>query len=963
MKRTLLLFIVNLLSLTLLGQQIPLKGVVTVQNSLTNTGKIEYVSEASISHPNAKPTATDSQGAFTLFIFHLKRGVQTAIKVKPTGRYKDYIVVDERAISDITLGRLETIRISIQDKSVLKEEEEKFIANTMKKLDKIRERKIAELNKRIATLEAANDYANEIYQKSIDSLTFLANDKAETLKRIREYAQYMVLINLDEADSIYRKAYHFFTEGELDSVASYLKQHINFEEENKQIQLQQNEAQNKKNIARELDEQADLQLANAEGAKAQLLKKLLLAAKASEELYNHTESIQYYEKALVLVPEDIQTIWVYADYLYRIKESTKALNHFLKIKELIEKVPRINSESLGRVLNALGEVSLVLQDYKSAEEYLARALEVIEQLVAENPRDYLPDLAKNLNNQGNNSRAQREYTKAAELFGRAVTIYEQLSKENPKVYLPYLAMSLNGQGVNYNEQREYTKADECYDRVITIVEQLSKENPKVYLPNLAISLNSQGINYKEQREYTKAAERYSRAVTIDDQLAKENPKVYLPNLAQSLNNQGANYNEQKEYTKAAECYSRAVTIYEQLSKENPKLYLPDLAMSLNNQGTNYNYQKEYTKAAELFGRAVTIYEQLSKENPKLYLPNLAECSYAQGCNYYVQGEYTKAAEFNGRSVTIYEQLSKENPKAYRPKLATSLIRQGDNYTSQTDFTKGTEFYARATTIYEQLSKENPKLYLPDLAMSLNNQGTNYNYQKEYTKAAELFGRAVTIYEQLSKENPKVYLPYLAMSLNAQGINYNEQREYTKAAELLGRSVTIYEQLAKESPKVYLSVLVMILTNQGVLYKALKDYTEAQAQLQKALQLSEQLARESNENISRLIIAYNDLADISLYTHDYNKANLSMKEAIRLNKTLQYPVQGLEKNLALSLLLQGQYAEAWELYKIFARTFPATKGNPSGLKCLEDLERLIQEELIPSKHQVEVRKVIDYLKSN
>ena len=917
MKRTLLLFIVNLLSLTLLGQQIPLKGVVTVQNSLTNTGKIEYVSEASISHPNAKPTATDSQGAFTLFIFHLKRGVQTAIKVKPTGRYKDYIVVDERAISDITLGRLETIRISIQDKSVLKEEEEKFIANTMKKLDKIRERKIAELNKRIATLEAANDYANEIYQKSIDSLTFLANDKAETLKRIREYAQYMVLINLDEADSIYRKAYHFFTEGELDSVASYLKQHINFEEENKQIQLQQNEAQNKKNIARELDEQADLQLANAEGAKAQLLKKLLLAAKASEELYNHTESIQYYEKALVLVPEDIQTIWVYADYLYRIKESTKALNHFLKIKELIEKVPRINSESLGRVLNALGEVSLVLQDYKSAEEYLARALEVIEQLVAENPRDYLPDLAKNLNNQGNNSRAQREYTKAAELFGRAVTIYEQLSKENPKVYLNYLAMSLNSQGNNYSEQREYTKADECYDRVITIVEQLSKENPKVYLPKLAMSLNNQAANYNYQKEYTKAAENYSRAVTIDEQLAKENPKVYLPNLAKSLNNQGANYNE----------------------------------------------QKEYTKAAGLFGRAVTIYEQLLKENTKLYQSNLAMSRYNQGANDYAQKEYTKVAKSNGSAVTIDEQLSKENPKLYLPYLAISLNNQGDNHNAQKEYTKAAECYSRAVTIYEQLSKENPKLYLPDLAMSLNNQGTNYNYQKEYTKAAELFGRAVTIYEQLSKENPKVYLPYLAMSLNAQGINYNEQREYTKAAELLGRSVTIYEQLAKESPKVYLSVLVMILTNQGVLYKALKDYTEAQAQLQKALQLSEQLARESNENISRLIIAYNDLADISLYTHDYNKANLSMKEAIRLNKTLQYPVQGLEKNLALSLLLQGQYAEAWELYKIFARTFPATKGNPSGLKCLEDLERLIQEELIPSKHQVEVRKVIDYLKSN
>lgn len=92
-RATLIGFVLGItlcLSELLYAQQIPLRGVVTVQNSRTKTGQTEYVSEASVVHPNAKPTATDSRGEFTLQVMRLKSGTQTAIEVKPTGKYKDY---------------------------------------------------------------------------------------------------------------------------------------------------------------------------------------------------------------------------------------------------------------------------------------------------------------------------------------------------------------------------------------------------------------------------------------------------------------------------------------------------------------------------------------------------------------------------------------------------------------------------------------------------------------------------------------------------------------------------------------------------------------------------------------------------------------------------------------------------------------------------------------------------------
>lgn len=373
MKQRLLLFLLLLFPHLLTAQQIPLKGVVTVQNSRVNTGKTEYVPEVSINHPKAKPTATDSHGEFILQIIGLQRGVQTTIEVKPTGKYRDYIIVDDRLIRDVTVGRLTPVAICVQDKKVLEEREKRLIAVTVKKQNEIRERKIAELNKRISALEAANDYTNEHYQRSIDSLKLLAEDKLNALKRIREYAKSMVLINLDEADSIYSRAYRFFEQGELDSVASYLKRHINFEQESKRIQEQLQEAQEKRELAQSLQEQAERQLANAEQAKEQLLKKLTLAAKACRELYQYAQASQYYEQALTVAPNNLELLYTYASYLSTIHEYEKANTYLLRALDrqelLAQKNPKAFRPNLAAILNNLGTNCNALMEYEKANTY------------------------------------------------------------------------------------------------------------------------------------------------------------------------------------------------------------------------------------------------------------------------------------------------------------------------------------------------------------------------------------------------------------------------------------------------------------------------------------------------------------------------------------------------------------------------------------------------------------------
>ena len=106
MKTTNLVLIAILaFSTTLFSQQIPLKGVVTVQNSKTNTGKVQYVKNAEITHPKAKSEVTDDDGKFTLYINGLQPNTQTQISVKPHGQYFDSFekanIIPEKYKSDV----------------------------------------------------------------------------------------------------------------------------------------------------------------------------------------------------------------------------------------------------------------------------------------------------------------------------------------------------------------------------------------------------------------------------------------------------------------------------------------------------------------------------------------------------------------------------------------------------------------------------------------------------------------------------------------------------------------------------------------------------------------------------------------------------------------------------------------------------------------------------------------------
>ena len=370
MKRILLSLQILVFAFYLSAQQVPLRGVVTVQNSRVNTGKTVYVPGVEVKHEKANPTLTDNEGKFALKVIGVPTGKQITLSALPTGKYNGYVVVNERDLNSITLGRTEPVGVFICNKEELEKRKADLVGVNMKKYQEASDRKIAELNQRIKKLEAANDYANELYQKTMDSLSNITNDRSETLKRVKEYAESMVLINLDEAGDTYVKAYQYFERGELDSVTALLKRTLNYEARLKSIRDLQAEASQDLEAARLLEETGEKKSANAAQQQKILMEECLLLARAQSLQFNYREAMKNYEQAIQIDSMNPENVFEYANCLDILKKKKESIAAFERLLTLPD-----NETWLVSTYLYLGRNYLVRLEFEKSEFYWQKVID------------------------------------------------------------------------------------------------------------------------------------------------------------------------------------------------------------------------------------------------------------------------------------------------------------------------------------------------------------------------------------------------------------------------------------------------------------------------------------------------------------------------------------------------------------------------------------------------------------
>jgi len=881
---------------------IPLEGVVTVQNSCVNTGITEYASDVSIEHPNAKPTSTDSKGKFRLYISDIESGKQINIEVVPKGKYLNYVVVNEWGIKDLTLGRLIPVSIYICNKAELDRRKAELVGINVKKYNERVDGKIAQLKKRIAALEETNDYINEQYQNALDTLAILNKDRSESIKRIKEYAERLTLINLDEVDSIYLHAYRLFERGEVDSVAVFLQKSIDYEKEATAIRNQIAQAKQKQEIAQTIQATAELELDNAYKAKENLIKSLNLSAEANRLRFEYQLACQEYERILKLDSLNIQArkslaaillddigaavdakfhyLYMFNAYLAHIvvPDLFDYLDCLINLARCFEKTgsnSQVDLKLLQIVRESILETIQSVDDAGGFSLYLDGSMTVYTALLEVNV------LIKNL------LIKQQRYNEALNIAFQNVQLLERFK------YVSSLYWAYNIVAEVYLAMKEYEKAEEY------LIKALEMCNDTTCSYNTWDNLAQL---YEAKGDFTTAINYKTKVLSLANEDFKKNVRrelvAYTGLLLEIADLEGKNGNLDlsKRYLLQADSLFNSQEGYIKGLGNRGEEYIIQHSVIKYKLAAHYEKIGEIGQAQNCLNDAFDLLSPMQDQSINLHLRYI--CWFVRVSEFYIRQKKTDKAEAN--LIHAKELIEAKTDSASFGVKTDIYAKLGILYEQKGDDQKFIVYTKKAVELYSQLHNNDSPTNYKSRATLLENVARKLDAQKEYEQALVYHQQSIELWE-LSGDNVE-----LAIELN----NYSVNQVYRKA------------------------------------------YPEATATVQRSLALLIEHAPRS----SYYVTALSNMSNYQLYTKNFTYAQKCAEEALAIDGDRK----ATKINLANALLMQGKYDAAWEIYRAVVSTVAVTtKDKTTDVDFTEVLERLMSEKLIPAQHLQEVQKVISY----
>ena len=400
-------------------------------------------------------------------------------------------------------------------------------------------------------------------------------------------------------------------------------------------------------------------------------------------------------------------------------------------------------------------------------------------------------------------------------------------------------------------------------------------------------------DYAEPRRFELACHAYEQGIElIRANLSEEE-------LAKSLFEYGCFLQTNKRYDLAEARYRENLDICQRLAAISPYAYEPDLAGTQNNLGVLYNNTQRYKESEKMYLSALKIYQRITAANPQVYEPDLAMTQNNLGLLYSDIRRYEESEEMHLSAVEIYQRLTIVNPQVYEPDLAMAQSNLGTLYKDTRRYEDSEKLCLSAMEIRRRLAAANPQVYEPDLAMTQYNLGCLYSDTQRYEDSEKMYLSAMEIRRRLAVANPQVYEPDLADTQYNLGCLYYNIQRYEDSEEMYLSALEVYQRLTAVNPQVYEPYLVRACNNLSFLFLAQGNFEEA-----------ERYAREGSKY---------DFTHHTIYT-----------------------------NLAASLLLQGRYAEAEEIYLRYKEELKED--------FLSDFEDFYRRGIIPPEREDDVERI-------
>ncbi|MCL2074602.1 MAG: tetratricopeptide repeat protein [Marinilabiliaceae bacterium] len=256
---------------------------------------------------------------------------------------------------------------------------------------------------------------------------------------------------------------------------------------------------------------------------------------------NYSKAIKFLSEILTITVNEkqkeninyVKTLNELAASYYKLGYWDKAEHFLQEAMTICEKISP-HDPIYATISNSLGNLFTAIFDFKQAELYFLKAIEVCENSVGKETQVY----ATYLNNLASIYEKSTDFEKSENLYLEAKTIRENLlGKEHPEY-----ANSLNNLGLLYVNTNSYSKAETCFIETLKIREKvLSRHHP-----DYAATLNNLGILYYKTGNFSNAEKSYVEAKNIiENVLGKEHPQY-----VRTLNNLGVLYLKTNNFIKA-----------------------------------------------------------------------------------------------------------------------------------------------------------------------------------------------------------------------------------------------------------------------------------------------------------------------------------------------------------------------------------------------------------------------------
>jgi Nif-specific regulatory protein len=278
------------------------------------------------------------------------------------------------------------------------------------------------------------------------------------------------------------------------------------------------------------------------------------AAEKSQKLYAHDKAIDFYRRALDLLPRNKQNVRI--DLLFKLGETYLDFGAFADAIECFKKIIRSSKRSGCSNHKAIAKERIawsygIIGHFQNAKRYSEESYEMFKAL--NQPRG----MANSLNNLGLSHARTGSFTQALTYFSEASRLKKKLNDRSGMINLA------NNIGLTYFNMGHFQESEAVLKRVLK--ESESQDHKSMMIA----SINNLGIVYKNMGMRAKAIQCYQKAMFLEEKFGDK------LNLAGTSLNLGELLKLEGHYEQSIQLIKKASQLFEWLGNENR------LAFSLN----------------------------------------------------------------------------------------------------------------------------------------------------------------------------------------------------------------------------------------------------------------------------------------------------------------------------------------------------------------------------------------------